>query len=293
MDVVVVGSLNMDYILQVPRIPRPGETVLSTGMSLSLGGKGLNQAVAAARSGARVDMIGAVGSDGDAGQMLELFQQEEMGQEGILRTEGSSGQAWITIDESGQNAIVVSPGANGRLTEDWISQQERLIRGRDWCILQLEIPLEAVYRTLETAGRLGVRTILNPAPVSSGFERRYLAAVDLLVVNETELELLSGGEKDPEKALEILLGYGAKAVLFTMGAAGSRFHDRDRDLFVPARKVTPVDTTGAGDTYIGAFASCFDGNNHRQAMEYATAAAALAVTRQGAIGSIPRKEEIE
>lgn len=292
MKIIVVGSLNMDYILQVPHIPKEGETILSTETDTSLGGKGLNQAVAAARSGAEVSMIGAVGEDEDGRIMKHLLEQEGINHEGLDEQPGPSGKAYISIDTKGQNTIIVSPGANFKLTEEWVDRHRELFKDARYCILQMEIQLPVIYSVLRLCREMGVATILNPAPVNSAFDRCQLKLVDYLVVNETELTLLSGGEKDPEKAISKLLEEGVRNIIYTMGSNGSRFCSSEADLVIPAYRVKAVDTTAAGDTFIGAFASQFEGKNHEEAMTYASRAAALAVTREGAIGSIPRKEEV-
>jgi ribokinase len=293
MKIIVVGSLNMDYILQVPHIPKEGETILSTNTDTSLGGKGFNQAVAAARSGAEVSMIGAVGVDEDGRIMKDLLDKEGINHEGLDEKSGPSGKAYISIDAKGQNTIIVSPGANFKLTEEWVEAHRNVFKGADYCILQMEIQLPVIYSVLRLCREMGVATILNPAPVNAAFDRSQLNLVDYLVVNETELTLLAGHEEDPEKAISKLLEQGVRSIIYTMGSNGSRFCSSDLDLSIPAFKVKAVDTTAAGDTFIGAFASRFDGKNHEEAMTYASRAAALAVTREGAIGSIPRKEEVD
>ena len=293
MKIVVVGSLNMDYILQVPHIPREGETILSTETDTSLGGKGLNQAVAAARSGAEVAMIGAVGEDEDGKIMKDLLVKEGINHEGLDRQPGPSGKAYISIDAKGQNTIIVSPGANFKLAEEWVDGHREIFKNARYCILQMEIQLPVIYSVLRLCRELGVKAIFNPAPVNAAFDRSYLGLVDYLVVNETELMLLSGGEENPEKAISKLLEEDVKNIIYTMGSNGSRFCSKELDITIPVYKVKAVDTTAAGDTYIGAFASKFDGTNHAEAMTYASRAAALAVTREGAIGSIPRKAEVD
>ncbi|ETA81424.1 ribokinase [Youngiibacter fragilis] len=293
MKIVVVGSLNMDYILQVPHIPKEGETILSTETDTSLGGKGLNQAVAAARSGAEVAIIGAIGEDEDGKIMKELLVKEGIDHEGLDEQPGPSGKAYISIDAKGQNTIIVSPGANFRLTEGWVDEHRKVLEDAEYCIMQMEVQLPVIYSTLRLCREMGVKVIFNPAPVNAAFDRSYLGFVDYLVVNETELILLSGGEEDPEKAISKLLAEGVRNIIYTMGSDGSRFCSRELDIRIPVYKVKAVDTTAAGDTFIGAFASQFDGSNHTEAMTYASRAAALAVTREGAIGSIPRKEEVD
>jgi len=293
MKIVVVGSLNMDYILQVPHIPKEGETILSTETDTSLGGKGLNQAVAAARSGAEVSMIGAIGEDEDGKIMKDLLKQEGINHEGLDEQPGPSGKAYISIDAKGQNTIIVSPGANFRLTEEWVDGHRGIFKDARYCILQMEIQLPVIYSVLRLCREMGVSTIFNPAPVNAAFDRSKLNLVDYLVVNETELILLSGGEEDPEKAIAKLRSEGVSSIIYTMGSNGSRFCSANMDITIPAYRVKAVDTTAAGDTFIGAFASQFDGSNHAEAMTYASRAAALAVTREGAIGSIPRKEEVD
>ena len=297
MKICVVGSMNMDYRLLVDHLPLPGETILSLENDKVLGGKGLNQAVAARRSGAEVRMVSAIGEDEDGRAMMDLLQGEGIGFERIKKVDGPSGRAYILVEEVGENSIIVSPGSNFKLRVEDIDEVKDYILEADYCILQMEIPLEAIYRTIDLSHEGGVQVVMNPAPENKDFDRAYLKKIVILVVNETELELLSE-ENDMDRGLDQIHSMGVGTVIYTVGSAGSYLsmvkneEAKPEVDFMPARKVDAVDTTAAGDTFIGALMSKWKEEAPLEAMEYATNASAIAVTREGAIPSIPCQKEI-
>ncbi|RSS52004.1 ribokinase [Streptomyces sp. WAC01280] len=290
-SIVVLGSTNMDLVAYVPRAPARGETVTGRAFRTIPGGKGANQAVAAARAGAEVSMIGAVGAD-DFGARLRANLEHCSVDTDLLRTaEGPSGTAHIVVDDEGGNAIVVVPGANAALTS--LSHgDEALIGTADALLLQLELPLSVVVEGAATARRLGVRTVLTPAPAQP-LPPELLAAIDLLVPNEHEAAALTG-LTDPRAAAQALLR-DVPEVVVTLGAAGSLYAARDAEpVTVPAPRVTAVDTTAAGDTFVGALAVALgEGRPVPEALAWAQTAAALSVQREGASTSMPYRTEIE
>lgn len=295
--IVVVGSANTDMVVRVPRIPRPGETVLGGRFFMAAGGKGANQAVAAARLGARVTFVGRLGRD-----MFGRQTEENLRREGIDTThliwdaETSSGVALIMVSEDGENSIAVAPGANGALTPADVERAERAIAGASVVLLQLEVPLDAVQRAAELAARHGVRTVLNPAPAAP-LPDDLLRRVDLMTPNEHEARLLSGphaGVVDgAEAAAQALLTRGVRAVAMTLGRRGALVAEAGRMELVPSFKVNPVDTTGAGDAFNGALAVMWgQGRPLVDAVRYANAVAALATTVMGAQPSMPTAEKV-
>ncbi|MFE6618479.1 ribokinase [Streptomyces sp. NPDC057740] len=290
-DIVVLGSTNMDLVTYVAKAPQRGETVTGREFRTVPGGKGANQAIAAARAGGNVSMIGAVGNDAFGTRLRSTLEHSGVDTDDLRTVEGSSGTAHIVVDDEGGNAIVVIPGANGTL--DHLSPgDEGVIASADTLLLQLEIPIAAVLAGAQAAHRHDVRTILTPSPAQP-LPDELFAAVDLLVPNEHEATTLTG-RTDPREAAVGLLDL-VPAVVVTLGAAGSLYVSRDTDpVTVPAPKVTAVDSTGAGDTFVGALAVALgEGRPMHDALAWAAEAAALSVQREGATVSMPYRPEIE
>ncbi|WP_330457208.1 ribokinase [Streptomyces sp. NBC_00820] len=289
--IAVLGSTNMDLVTYVAKAPQRGETVTGREFRTIPGGKGANQAIAAARAGATVSMIGAVGNDDFGARLRDTLEHSGADTDSLRTVEGQSGTAHIVVDDEGGNAIVVIPGANG--TVDHLSPgDEGVIASADALLLQLEIPLDAVIAGAEAARRHGVRTILTPAPAQP-LPPELFAATDLLVPNEYEAVTLTG-RTDPREAAIALLEVVPEVVV-TLGAVGSLYVARGTEpLLVPAPRVTAVDTTGAGDTFAGALAVALaEEKPVREALSWAAAAAALSVQREGASVSMPYRPEIE
>ncbi|MFJ9349609.1 ribokinase [Streptomyces sp. NPDC101237] len=290
-QIAVLGSTNMDLVAYVERAPQLGETVTGREFRTVPGGKGANQAIAAARAGATVSMIGAVGHDAYGVRMRETLEHSGVDTDSLRTIECPSGTAHIVVDDEGGNAIVVIPGANG--TVDHLAPgDEGVIASADTLLLQLEIPLPAVVAGAEAARRHGVRTILTPSPTRT-LPAELLDNIDLLVANEREASALAD-RADPRDAAAALLGLVPRVVV-TLGAAGSLYLTRDAaPLVIPAPRVTAVDSTGAGDTFVGALAVALaEEKPIREALSWAAAAAALAVQREGASTSMPYRPEIE
>ncbi|MFG2331215.1 ribokinase [Streptomyces sp. NPDC048604] len=290
-SIVVLGSTNMDLVAYVAKAPARGETVTGREFRTVPGGKGANQAVAAARAGADVSMIGAVGADDFGLRLRDALDHSGVDTDLLRTSEGPSGTAHIVVDDEGGNAIVVVPGANGTVTS-LDHGDEALIATADILLLQLELPLSAVTAGALTARGLGVRTVLTPAPAQQ-LPDELLAATDLLVPNEHEAAALTG-LTDPHAAAEALL-HKVPEVVVTLGAAGCLYAARGASpVTVPAPRVRAVDTTAAGDTFVGALAVALgDGRPVPQALAWASAAAALSVQRPGASSSMPYRSEID
>jgi ribokinase len=293
--IVVVGSLNMDLVLRVERLPQPGETVLGGAYETHPGGKGANQAVAAARLGGRVRMVGRVGEDAFGQSLKAGLAREGVDTTWIRESPGPSGVAFILVDPRGQNQIAVAPGANARLTPGDLP--EEAFREARVLLLQLEVPLETVERAVALGREAGARVLLNAAPVQS-LPPGVLHGVDLLLVNEVEAGQLAGASppRSPEEGLALArrlrdLVPRARVVL-TLGAQGAVWWGEGGG-HIPAFPVEAVDATAAGDAFAGALAVALaEGMKTEAALRFASAAGALAATRPGAQPSLPRRTEV-
>ena len=289
--VVVVGSINVDLVVSTPRLPRPGETVLGREFARHLGGKGANQAVAAARAGASVTMIGAVGRDVDGDESMTALAAEGIDVSRIRRVHAPTGIALITVAADGENQIVVAPGANALVSADDASLPE-IETGDGVMLACLEVPMAAVLAAVGAARRIGLQPILNPAPAQQ-LPAELLAAGPILTPNEDELLALTG-EADADVAIALLLDAGARAVIVTLAAAGALLADGSRRQRFPAHAVDVVDATGAGDAFSGVLAAWLaKGDPLAIATEAANAAAGLSVTRAGARSGMPSRAAIE
>jgi len=297
-NVVVIGSLNMDLVTRAPRLPRGGETLIGHSFATVSGGKGANQAVAAARLGAKVAMIGCVGNDDYGVRLRDALLAEHIDCEAVSVVEDSSGVALIVVDDNSQNAIVIVAGANGAMTPAVIDRFDAVLQAADVVICQLEIPDATVGHALKRARELGKTVILNPAPASRPLPADWFAAIDYLIPNESEAAALSGLAVDSlqsaETAATQLIAMGAGKVIVTLGAQGSLFANGNGFEHFPAPTVKAVDTTAAGDTFVGGFAAALaDGKSEAEAIRYGQIAAALSVTRAGAQPSIPTMSEVQ
>lgn len=282
--ITVVGSINMDLVVGTERFPKQGETVLGNLYTTVPGGKGANQAVAAARLGGKVGMIGAVGTDPFGDDLASNLKNEGINTGGIKRVEGPSGIANILLSE-GDNRIIVVPGANHELKPQDIDTCKRAIASSDLVVLQLEIPVPTVLRTLEIARTNRVPVILNPAP-ADGFTDEFLDCEPILTPNESEAATMFG--ENWEQALEA----HPNRLIVTLGKEGARYHDGERHVRVPGIQVNAVDTTGAGDTFNGALAVALAENMLMpDAIRFANAAASLSVEKFGAQGGMPARGE--
>lgn len=293
-----MGSSNTDMIIKVPRMPGPGETILGGEFSMAAGGKGANQAVAAARAGGNVVLIARVGADIFGEQAVEGFKREGIDVSHIVKDQVvPSGIALIFVDRRGQNSIAVSSGANARLSPTDVERARAAISSADILLMQLETPIETVEAAAEIAAAHSVKVILNPAPARP-LDEDLLKRASILTPNESEAELLTGIKVEDESgaamAADALLARGIETALITLGPRGVLVATASSREIVPGFKVEAVDTTGAGDVFNGALAVALAENRPLlDAVLFANAAAALSVTRLGAQPSAPRREEIE
>lgn len=294
--IIVVGSSNMDMVVKTHHIPVPGETVLSGSFFMNAGGKGANQAVAVARLGGEVSFISKLGNDVFGKQFFQLFNDEGINTSFLLSDDDyPSGVALITVDQAGENSIVVASGANAHLKISDIASAKEEIADAGILLLQLEIPLETVEYVTDYAHSKGVKVILNPAPAQA-LPGSLLEKLFILTPNKTEASMLSGIEvtdvATAKIAAEIIHKKGVKIVVVTMGSLGAVICKNGECFSVPAREVETVDTTAAGDVFNGALAVALsEEKDMKTAVEFACDAAAFSVTRLGAQSSIPYRNE--
>lgn len=296
--VLVVGSSNTDMIIRVPRIPRPGETVLGGTFAMAAGGKGANQAVAAVRAGGRVTFVARVGDDIFGERAMAGFEADGLDLRFVRRTPGTtSGVALINVDDQGENSISVASGANARLSAEDVRDARPAFEAADIVLVQLETPLDAVETAIRLAGENHVPVLLNPAPACA-LDDALLRGVSILTPNEHEAALLAGLQVETEagvrEAAARLRARGPATVIVTLGARGAFVSAAGLEVFAPAFAVRPVDTTAAGDVFNGALAVALaEKRTLPQALRFAQAAAAISVTRPGAQPSAPTRPEIE
>jgi ribokinase len=296
--IVVVGSSNMDLVAKAPRIPVTGETLTGTDFFMVPGGKGANQAVAAAKLGAEVILVAKLGKDVFASESLENFKSVNINTQHIEQLDGvPSGTAVIAIDDNGQNMIIVVPGANGKLTPADVDKAQSDIASAAVVVAQLEVPIETVEQAAKIANQNNVPFILDPAPARP-LSDELLSRVDILTPNETEAETLTGIKvTDPASAADAadaLLAKGVKTVIITLGEKGLLLATQDSKEMIAGYQVKAVDSTAAGDAFTGSLAyGLARGNAIKDAAVYANAVAAVSVTRYGAQPSMPTTKEVD
>lgn len=297
-QVTVVGSLNMDLVIRSPHIPQSGETIIGSDFQTIPGGKGANQAVAAARLGAEVNMVGRVGKDAFADVLLENLASSGV-ESGFVRRDPASatGVALIVVDDAGENIIVVASGANMQLSEADVESAAHVISSSDVLLLQLEVPIPVVTRAAQIAQASGVTVILNPAPARQ-LPTDLLKLVDILVPNESEAELLTGvnvsSQDGLENAARVLLESGTRAVVITLGSRGVFFTGSLIEAEkIDAFQIEPIDTTAAGDAFLAGLSVTFGaGGSLQEAVRFGNAAGALAAMKFGAQTSLPVRDEV-
>ena len=296
--ILVVGSSNTDLVIQTDHLPVPGETILGGNFFMSPGGKGANQAVAVARLGGDTAFVGKIGTDLFGKQSCELFKKYGIDTTYLYHDEQTpSGVALITVDKNAENCIAVASGANMKLTPTDLKNAIKAIDEAEVILVQLEIPLDTVEYVVKVGKEKHKKVVLNPAPAQK-LSDELLKGLYLITPNETEAELLTGqkvaDEASAKKAAQIFLEKGVENVIITLGSKGSFLYNNKESLLVPAFKVKAVDTTAAGDIYNGALCvRIAEGAEWKDAIVFASKAAAISVTRAGAQASVPTRKEVE
>ncbi len=296
--ITVVGSFVMDMVARLEEFPKAGQTVLGKSLGIYPGGKGANQAVAARRLGGDVEMIGCVGKDGNGKTFLDLLRREGIETSHIKESEEvPTAIAQIQIDQAGENKIVVIPSANHAFTKEDLYAVKEVLSKTKLVVMQLELEYEVSLEILRVCKELEVPVILNPAPAVK-LPKEILGLATYVTPNETELEILTGQKTETEEELysaaEALLDMGVKTVVATLGKRGAMIATAERKQIIEGYRVKAVDTVAAGDSFNGALAKCIaDGKDLAEAVRYANAVGALAVTKQGAIPSLPTAEEVD
>lgn len=296
--IVVLGSCNTDMVIKSDRLPVPGETILGGTFMMNPGGKGANQAVAAARLGGNITFITKTGNDLFGRQSIELYNDENINTDYIYSDPDlPSGVALISVDTNGENCIVVASGANGTLNTKDLENASNIICSAEILLMQLEIPIETVEYAAKIANENGVKVILNPAPAQA-LTNELLSNIYLLIPNKTEAEILSGIKvtnwESAKTAADIICTKGVKTVVITLGAMGALLKEGNKYYEIPSTPVQPVDTTAAGDTFCGAISVAIsEGKELLEAIKFANKCAAISVTRMGAQTSIPYRKEVE
>lgn len=298
--ITVVGSINADATYKLKNLPKPGETVHAIEMINSGGGKGANQAIAAARCGAETSFIGAVGNDDHGRRMLGQFKKDGIDVSAVEVLDGiPTGSASIMVNEQGENSIVIHAGANNKISETQVDQNKKFLEECDFVIAQLETNISSTITAFEVAKKSGTKTILNPAPASGVIQRELFQHTDLIIPNEIEAEYLTGisitGQNSMEQVAAVFHRWGIEAVIITLGSEGAYYDWNGNRGIVPAKKVQAVDTTAAGDTFIGSMATVLkkDFSNLKEAIIYGNEASSLTIQKYGAQPSIPTKAEIK
>lgn len=294
--ILVIGSSNTDLIATMDHFPNAGETLEGISFQLAMGGKGANQAIAALRTGGNVTFVTSLGNDTNGNNALKYYKEQGLDVSfSSLMDNETTGTAMIWVDKNGENSIVIIPGANKLLSPDYVIARQEIIEKADIIVLQMEIPYETVKAICKIAFQKEKKVILNVAPAYS-IEEEILKSIYILVVNESEAEVLTDEKIEDigeEAIVNKLLMKGVQNVILTLGNKGCLFNNGNESLKVPAFRVDAVDTTAAGDTFCGALATGISKNrNMKNVLEFASAAAALCVTRLGAQPSIPNEKEV-
>lgn len=297
--VLVIGSLNMDIVLEIDQMPVSGETIIGSSLRYSPGGKGANQAYAVGRLGGSVIMLGCVGSDNFGKELVGNLREEGVDISRIkYQADIPTGTAVITVDKYGANSIIVIPGANSACKEDYLRENDDAFRQCDYILLQMEIPPETVWYAVRRGRELGKKVFLNPAPAPDTIPADVLSSLSYITPNETEIAKLTGCGcdvlTDIKEGSKKMIEMGVENILVTLGGKGSLLLSSQKTEAFPAFPVKPVDTTAAGDCFNAAFVTALsEGSSEGEAISFASAAAGLAVSRKGAQNSIPHRQEVD
>jgi ribokinase len=295
--IYVIGSSNTDMVIKADKLPMPGETILGGQFLMNAGGKGANQAVAAAKLGAKVTFVSKIGDDIFGEQAIKGFQNEGINTDFVfVDTENPSGVALILVDNAGENCIAVASGANGNLKNEEVEKAIEKIKNDDIVLIQLEIPISTVVFAIQKCQERGAKIILNPAPAQKLHDALY-KYLYFITPNETEAETLTGIKVDDiqsaERAAQFFIDKGVENVVITLGSKGAYLHNKNLKCLIATPKVTAVDSTAAGDVFNGALAVALsEGQGFEMAVDFACKAAAISVTRMGAQASAPKRSEI-
>lgn len=297
--ILVVGSLNMDIVSNMKRIPNLGETVLGEALWNNPGGKGANQCYTVGKLGGNAAMLGCVGFDSYGDKLIQSLISVGIDADHIKKCENApTGTALIHIDQHANNSIVVIKGANEKCDIPYLKDNDYLIQDCDIILIQMEISYDAVYYVIQRGWELGKKIILNPAPAPEGYPKDILSKVDIITPNETELEILTSqkisSQEDIIKGAKKLIKQGTRQVIVTIGSKGAMYVDEEGHKYYPTRKVVPVDTTGAGDCFNGALAvGLSEALSIDEAIKFANIAASISVTKKGAQSSVPSRKDVD
>lgn len=295
-NILVVGSINMDIVAKIDHLPEIGETVMGNELLKIPGGKGANQAVSAAKFGSKTWILGKVACDEYGKELRESLKNNNVNLDFLIEAEQiQTGTAIISVDKEGNNTIIVIPGANGKLNVSDLEIIENKLDKIDIILVQLEIPLKTVFSSIKLAKKNGIRVILDPAPASK-IPEKIFPLINIITPNLKEAERLldmSINKNNYKIAAEKLLDKGVKSVVLTLGKDGVYLKSSSEDLHIRAKKVRSIDSTAAGDCFTGVLAAVYDGNNLREAVEYANTAAAISTTKLGAQSSLPDRKMVD
>lgn len=297
--IVVVGSLNMDVVIETPHMPECGETISGKNVTMVPGGKGANQAYAVGKLGGDVTMIGAVGMDASGEALLDNLKSVNVNVSGVRQLDNNvTGQAFITVDENGDNAIIIIAGSNGLVTKEIVDENAEILRESDIVIMQLEIPLDVVEYVKEFALKEGKTVIVDPAPAVPNIPEEFWKGIDYIKPNETELAILTGLKIETKEELvqgaRVMIGKGVKNVIVTLGEEGCLLVTKEKEEFFPSYKVKAIDTTAAGDSFTAAFALALSQEaDYKDAIRFGQKVSSISVTRKGAQTSIPSMDEVK
>ena len=292
--IVVVGSINMDVVIRVPRIPAVGETVLAKGQNLFGGGKGANQAIAASRLGGNVYMIGRLGDDVYGKKLHQELVKSNVNVEGVeFDPEVPTGTAYIYVSDQGENNIVVNPGANSKVDRNQIDRYEALFQDAEYCVIQMEIPIDTVEYVISLCKKKNIKVILNPAPAHTLSDEAF-KDLYMILPNETELGILCNNNGSLEEMADHIYNKGVKNVIVTLGEKGCMLVNNEGVKHFPAPPFSPVDTTAAGDAFVaGMTVGLSEGMNYEKAIKFASYVAGVTISREGAQNSLPNRDTVD